>query len=260
MHSIRRTKHFQLGMLLVTLQIVASSAKAECQYDIQVLGTNPATYWCNDAAIITDVRVGTLRARITEMRDDSCDSGRQQILELAGQIDGDSWAVLERLADDMTTCTVTGVPYLRVIYLSSTGGFLEDGFRLGRTIKEEDFATILAETTLCASACAVAFLGGQRRVMSDTSVLLFHAPYRVMSSGEILCDRESTDLLTYYGEMLHDDSADLLYSRTMENCSQSSGWTLNRDAAQVFDILAPNPKSAAFGEGIEWNLGTVVED
>ena len=38
-------------------------------------------------------------------------------------------------------------------------------------------------------------------------------------------------------EMLNEDDGDFLYERTMDFCSNKSGWTLNDDAARLFGII-----------------------
>ena len=64
-----------------------------------------------------------------------------------------------------------------VVALSSPGGNLDAGLLVGRVIRRLHFTTVVAPDTVCASACAIAWLGGTRRVMSDTSKVGFHAAY-----------------------------------------------------------------------------------
>ena len=43
--------------------------------------------------------------------------------------------------------------------------------------------------------------------------------------------------LDYMKEMLNETDGEFLYKRTMSYCSQSSGWSLNKDAADLFGLL-----------------------
>jgi hypothetical protein len=67
------------------------------------------------------------------------------------------------------------------VYLSSPGGNLYEGMRLGRMFKAERIKTVVEGSEMCASACAVPFLGGRDRQgarwmsSTTTSRLGFHA-------------------------------------------------------------------------------------
>ncbi|MGI9571331.1 MAG: hypothetical protein ACR2PH_16690 [Desulfobulbia bacterium] len=67
------------------------------------------------------------------------------------------------------------------IYLSSPGGNLYESMALGRFFKNKRIKTVVEEGETCASACALAFLGGRdengKKWMSTstTSILGFHA-------------------------------------------------------------------------------------
>lgn len=67
------------------------------------------------------------------------------------------------------------------IYLASSGGSLYEGMRLGLFFKNQRIKTIVEGDQICASACALAFLGGRDnqgrpwRSSSSTGRLGFHA-------------------------------------------------------------------------------------
>ena len=91
------------------------------------------------------------------------------------------------------------------VYLSSPGGDLYEGMRLGLFFKERRIKTIVEGGGLCASACAIAFLGGSDgegkpwRSSSTDSRLGFHA-FRGVSDGGIHSDdvqRIVADILRY---------------------------------------------------------------
>lgn len=91
------------------------------------------------------------------------------------------------------------------IYLASPGGSLYEGMRLGRYFARNRIQTVVEGGHDCASACALAFLGGRDRngqvwrSSSDNSRLGFHA---FSSPGRMLVDAEETqrvvaDVLSY---------------------------------------------------------------
>jgi hypothetical protein len=106
--------------------------------------------------------------------------------------------------DNLPTKANTGV------YLASPGGDLYEGMKLGRLFRKRRLKTIVEGGQTCASACALAFLGGVdkrgRRWMSSTTTsrLGFHA-FR-NSDGTTMADTDVTqavvaDILTYADEV-----------------------------------------------------------
>lgn len=59
----------------------------------------------------------------------------------------------------------------------SEGGSLLAGIRIGTLIRERDFVTLVPDGATCASACAVAWLGGVQRLIGSGSKVGFHAAY-----------------------------------------------------------------------------------
>lgn len=63
------------------------------------------------------------------------------------------------------------------ISFRSDGGDLLAGLSIGEAIRLKGFTTIVEGTFRCASACALAWLGGTRRFMSPQARIGFHAAY-----------------------------------------------------------------------------------
>ena len=64
-----------------------------------------------------------------------------------------------------------------IVVLQSPGGSVLAGIEIGRAIRLKGFSTYVPDGIMCASACALAWLGGRSRLMSDTSKVGFHAAY-----------------------------------------------------------------------------------
>jgi hypothetical protein len=62
-----------------------------------------------------------------------------------------------------------------VVVLSSPGGSASAGVEIGKAIRLKGFATFVMPDFPCASACALAWLGGVPRLMSAKSQIGFHA-------------------------------------------------------------------------------------
>lgn len=61
------------------------------------------------------------------------------------------------------------------VLFSSPGGNLQAGIEIGRAIRLKGFATMAGEAYSCASACALAWLAGTPRYMSEDRAVGFHA-------------------------------------------------------------------------------------
>jgi hypothetical protein len=64
-----------------------------------------------------------------------------------------------------------------IVAFDSDGGNLLAGITIGKTIRLKSFSTAVLDGKRCASACALAWLGGSRRFMSSTAHIGFHAAY-----------------------------------------------------------------------------------
>lgn len=71
-----------------------------------------------------------------------------------------------------------------IIAFSSDGGDVVAGIQIGETIRLRSFYTVVPGNSRCASACALAWLGGAKRFMSANARIGFHAAYNADSGRE----------------------------------------------------------------------------
>jgi hypothetical protein len=62
-----------------------------------------------------------------------------------------------------------------IVAFDRDGGSLIAGIQIGETIRLKNFATLVPDSTRCASSCALAWLGGTRRFMGAQAQVSFHA-------------------------------------------------------------------------------------
>lgn len=62
-----------------------------------------------------------------------------------------------------------------VVTLASPGGNLYAGIQIGKAIRLKQFSTLVIDDSTCASACALAWLGGIKRMMQPHGQVGFHA-------------------------------------------------------------------------------------
>lgn len=78
----------------------------------------------------------------------------------------------------------TGQLSKAVVVFESDGGSVVAGIQIGEIIRLKNFATLVPNESRCASACAIAWLGGARRFMGPGARIGFHAAYDAASGQE----------------------------------------------------------------------------
>ncbi len=182
----------------------------------------------------------------TEKKVSSCDKGGDYTIRISGDIGPDSSFAIEEILKTSPNCINQNGVVLRrtVVNLSSAGGLIEDGYKMGQFFRANGVHTQIDDDALCASSCAIAYLGGVERTMSEDAVIMFHSPYllELNARGERVpnCDvgsESSAKLLSYYQEMTGDEEGQRLMDRTLSYCSADDGWVLKgSNAAELFGI------------------------
>jgi len=199
--------------------------------------------WKSSVYNIDSLKITHLRKRQKER---VCEHGHQNKLIIEGTIGPDSSFSVERLFEQITPCADKNGKIIHPIKVSlkSQGGFLKDGYSLGRTLRKFNATTIIENDALCASSCAVAFLGGTKRSLDDNANILFHAPYLKHNSYQmepsIECTKDKTlldELEAYYIEMIGLNDGKRIFDRTMWYCSTEDGWVVTGgNAAKLYGI------------------------
>lgn len=111
------------------------------------------------------------------------------------------------------------------VRLSSPGGELEPALAIGTLIAAKRFTTSVAPSTLCASACALIWLAGSPRIMSATSLIVFHASYRLEADGRAVISRRGIGRTRQYLARLGLPEAAIAFA-TQETARTPSGEAL----------------------------------
>ena len=175
-----------------------------------------------------------------------CESGVESKISLQGQIGPDSSFVVKRLIERHPACKdeFGNVKVPMLFSFNSGGGLLIDGYSLGQLLRSNNATTIVEGGRYCASSCAVAFLGGKRRIVRDGASIMFHAPYfsgkNEYGKRDVNCDvgeEALTDLKKYYQTLTDSEAGERLFERTMWYCSAEDGWVVTGGgAAELYGI------------------------
>ncbi len=88
------------------------------------------------------------------------------------------------------------------IFLSGDGGDIEEALSVSSEIRLRGFTTNVLPDMTCASACALIWLAGVRRYMSESSRIGFHAAYRIVDGKPVETGMGNADIgsfLTHLG-------------------------------------------------------------
>jgi hypothetical protein len=118
----------------------------------------------------------------------------------------------------------------------SDGGSLVAGIRIGSMIREKKFTTIIPDNASCASACALAWLGGTRRFMGEGASVGFHAAYILKSYGPIESSSGNAILGAYLNQLGMSEDAILYITQAAPTSIQ---WMNMDDAGKYGIAVAP---------------------
>jgi len=96
--------------------------------------------------------------------------------------------------------TIAGFSKL-TISLSSSGGRTDVALFIGRVIRQRQYATLVPEKSVCASACAMIWVAGTPREMHESSRIGFHATFVQTKDGYAISSEGNALVGAYYAEM-----------------------------------------------------------
>jgi ATP-dependent protease ClpP protease subunit len=105
----------------------------------------------------------------------SLGAGQPALVTISGDLDS---------SDIQQFRTKTASLAKAIVAFQSDGGSLVAGITIGEIIRLKAYATLVPENSRCASACAIAWLGGTPRFMGDDAQIGFHAAYNSTSGEE----------------------------------------------------------------------------
>jgi len=125
----------------------------------------------------------------------------------------------------------------------SDGGSLLAGIRIGMLIRVKNFTTIVPDAAQCASACAVAWLGGAHRFLGVGSKVGFHAAYVQKAGANTESGPGNAVLGAYLDQIGLPEDAIVYITQAAPN---SMKWLNMEEAAQhgIDVALLPPPDAA----------------
>lgn len=120
-----------------------------------------------------------------------------------------------------------------VVEFESPGGSLIAGLGMGRALWLHGATTAVQDGAVCASACGLAWLGGERRLMGSGARVGFHAAYYVDDQGRKIETGQGNALIGAYLNQLGFSERSVLY---ITGAAPSGMSWLNPDEAEDLGI------------------------
>ena len=124
------------------------------------------------------------------------------------------------------------------VEFSSKGGSLLAGIRIGALIRAKKFTTLVPDGAQCASACALAWLGGTRRLVGEYASVGFHTAY-IMKTGGMSESGPGNAILGAYLNQLGLSERAILY--ITHAAPTSMQWMSMEEAAEYGITVAKLP-------------------
>lgn len=105
------------------------------------------------------------------------------------------------LADAVRFQRVTATLSHAKVLFHSPGGHAVAGILIGRAIRNKGFSTEVASSNRCASACALAWLGGAPRLMSGGARIGFHGAYGMQGGRAVRHDGANVRVTSYLRQL-----------------------------------------------------------
>ena len=156
--------------------------------------------------------------------------GKIPLIMVIGDIDREDGEDFIRKASNLDNALVA---------FHSGGGDLVSGITIGETIHQKKFKTVVTKGSMCASACAFAWLGGSERFMQPGARIGFHAAYNATTGretgvGNAVLGAYLSRIGLSYGAIIYITKA----------APSEMTWLNPRDAAQRGIAISGRPQNA----------------
>lgn len=126
-----------------------------------------------------------------------------------------------------------------IVVLNSDGGLIYPAIEIGKIIKVMGYATVVSDDNVCASACALIWMAGSKRLLSASGHIGFHASYRE-SNGKVVESGVANALVGNYLTLLGASAKTIVFATTAPPDRVQWLTTANREAAGIdFELIPP---------------------
>lgn len=130
------------------------------------------------------------------------------------------------------------------VALSSDGGLIHPAIEIGKIIKVMGYTTVVGDDDVCASACALIWMAGDKRLLFTRGRIGFHAAY-LNENGRLMESGVANALVGNYLTSLGASAKTVVFATTAPPDGMRWLTAVNRETAGIdFEIVAPAKRQA----------------
>ena len=216
---------FRLICLLLTLVGCATPAP---EVHHVVLGSNTYGYPAVNVRLLSVVQGEDYVARHSQVRFPDCLSGSLDMVEFSGVIHAGSLQTMNQLMQSLQPCIRRdGRRTVNPVYLNSAEGELLLGTQLRLWFQRPGVVVIATEGKVSESACALAYLGAQRKRVQANGRVVLHLSGEQGKGFDCARSVDMMPLKNYLYATAGKQSGQTLFNQALSHCRSGKGWNLS---------------------------------
>lgn len=215
-------------LLLLCLLALLGCATPTPESHHVVLGSSSYGYPSANVRVLSAVQGVDFEARHTQLRFPDCVSGSLDMVEFSGAINPTSLRALHSLMNTLQPCIrKDGRRVVNPVYLNSAHGELMLGTQLGQWFQTKGIEAIVTEGQVCESACAVAYLGAQRKQVQANGRVVIHLSGEKGKGFDCARSVDMMPLRQYLLTTAGTQQGQALFNQALTHCRNGQGWDLS---------------------------------
>lgn len=193
-----------------------------------VLGSGAYGYPAANVRVLSVMQGADFEARHSQLRYPECTSGSLDVVEFSGVISAASLPVLNNMLNSVAPCIRRdGRRVVTPFYLNSAQGELMLGTQLGKWFQNQGVEVIVTEGQVCESACAVAYLGAQRKRIQANGRVVLHFNGEQGRGFDCARSVDMMPLRNYLLSTAGKQQGQALFNQALAHCRSGQGWDLS---------------------------------
>ncbi len=213
--------------LLFAFALAGCVAPSTQPYHV-VLGSGVYGYPSENVRVLNVVQGDDHEIRFSQIRYPMCVSGSLDVVEFSGTINHQSLPQLNAMIGRLTPCIRRdGRRIVNPVYLNSAQGELMLGIQLGQWFQSKGVEAIVTEGQVCESACALAYLGAQRKQVQANGRVVMHLSGEQGKGFDCARSIDMMPLRNYLISTAGKQDGQALFNQALTHCRNGQGWNLS---------------------------------
>ena len=214
-------------LLLGLLALWGCAGPAPEPYHV-VLGSGSFGYPSANMRILNVVQGDDFELRFSQIKYPECVSGSLDVVEFSGTINHQSLPQLNAMLNRINPCVRRdGRRVVNPVYLNSAQGELLLGIQLGQWFQSKGVEVIVTEGQVCESACALAYMGAQRKQVQANGRVVMHLSGEQGKGFDCARSIDMMPLRNYLISTAGKQSGQALFNQALGYCRNGQGWNLS---------------------------------